>query len=358
MKKIILFAMAVCCMGQAVAQQIGDSDTLLIGFEVGSLPHPQMDYTQTIDTGNYFFDGYSGTPPDPFYYTKAFYGKKIAERSFEGFTYSNIIDSVGIDSLERRAAFPGSGHKGSAQYAVSKGLSSRVWFAVEQPAKPAGMGMGAPIWGLYVTNTTHDVLSMLHGDSTSKKFGGASGNDPDWFLLTIKGYNFKNPVDSTQFYLADFRSDTPAQDYIVKDWQWVDLSNWPHYGVDSLSFSLSSSDTDSAGRMRTPAYFCLDDIISYWPTGGGIHEVYQNGLFKIYPNPVVSGGQLFLENKKQQFSNNQYTVSLYNLSGTKVMERQAILRKPLTLPQLSPGIYTILIHDKQQLIYSQKLLLQ
>ena len=339
-----------------MAQQVGDSDTLLIGFEVDSLPHPQMDYTQTIDTGNYFFDGYSGFPSNPSYYTKAFYGKKIAERSFEGFTYSNIADSVGIDSLERRAAFPGSGHKGSAQYAVAHGQICSAWYAIEEPSKPTGNGQPHPIYSFYITNTTHDVLSMLQGGSTSKKFGGISGNDPDWFLLTIKGYNYGNPVDSTQFYLADFRSDTPAQDYIVKDWQWVDLSNWSP--VDSLIFSLSSSDTDSAGRMRTPAYFCLDDIISYWPTGGGIHEVYQNGLFKIYPNPVTSGGQLFLENKKQQFSNNQYTVSLYNLSGAKVMERQANLRKPLTLPQLPPGIYTILIHNKQRLIYSQKLLLQ
>lgn len=357
MKKLILLGMVVCCMGQAMAQRIGNSDTLLIGFEVDSLPHPQMDYTQTIDTGNYFFDGYSGIPSGPFYYTKAFYGKKIAERNFEGFTYSNIIDSVGIDSLERRAAFPGGGHNGSPQYAVAHGQICNAWYAIDIVSKPTGMGQNAPIWGFYVTNTTHDVLSMLHGDSTSKKFGGTSGNDPDWFLLTIKGYNYGNLVDSAQLYLADFRSDTPAQDYIVKDWQWVDLSNWPNYGVDSLTFSLSSSDTDSAGRMRTPAYFCLDDIKSVWPTGG-IHEVYQNGLFKIYPNPVASGGQLFLESKKQSFANDQYTVSLYNLSGTKVMERQVNLRKSLTLPQLPPGIYTILIHNKQQPVCSQKLLLQ
>lgn len=73
-----------------------------------------------------------------------------------------------------------------------------------------------PIFGFYVTNTTYDVLSMLHGDSTCKKFGGENGTDPDGFLLTIKGYVWGNLVDPTLFYLADFRSDTPGRDYIVK----------------------------------------------------------------------------------------------------------------------------------------------
>jgi hypothetical protein len=30
---------------------------------------------------------------------------------------------------------------------------------------------------------------MLNGDSFAKKFGGASGNDPDFFKLTIIGKN-------------------------------------------------------------------------------------------------------------------------------------------------------------------------
>jgi len=355
MKKIILFAMAVCCMGQAMAQHV---DPLLFDFEMQDLPHPQMDYTQTLDTGNYFFNDEDPASPYFEHAAKRFYGRKNSDNSFNGFTYSNIVDSVGIDSLERRAAFPGSGHNRSAQFAVAHGLTCNAWYAQEPLMKPTGEGESWHVLGFYVTNTTYNVLTMLNGDSTSKKFGGENGTDPDWFLLTIKGYEYGNLVDSTQFYLADFRSDTSAQDYIVKDWQWVDLSNWSDYYVDSFSFSLSSSDMDSNGLMRTPAWFCIDDIASPRPTGGGIHEICQNGLFKIYPNPVASGGQLFLENKKQQFSNNQYTVSLYNFSGAQVMERQAKLRKPLTLPQLPPGIYTILIHNKQQPVYSQKLLLQ
>jgi hypothetical protein len=37
------------------------------------------------------------------------------------------------------------------------------------------------VTGAYFTNTTYAALSMLSGDSFAKKFGGASGDDPDWF---------------------------------------------------------------------------------------------------------------------------------------------------------------------------------
>ena len=40
---------------------------------------------------------------------------------------------------------------------------------------------------LSVTNTTYAALSMLLGDSFAKKFGGDSGNDPDYFILRIEG---------------------------------------------------------------------------------------------------------------------------------------------------------------------------
>lgn len=325
-------------MGPAIAQV---SNTLFIDFESPVLPHPQMDYTQTIDTGNYSF--------------YPFFGRKNPDSSFNGFTYSNIVDSLGIDSLERRAAFPGSGHNHSAQYAVAHGADLGVWCGVLAGQKPTGIGEPNWQYGFYVTNITYNVLGMLHGDSMSKKFGGTSGTDPDWLLLTIKGYEYGQLVDSTLFYLADFRSDTPARDYIVKDWQWVDLYNW--LPVDSLSFSLSSSDTDSTGLMRTPAYFCLDNIESGMPPGE-IHEVYQNGLFKIYPNPVASGGRLCVERQQGIFAK-EYAVSLYNLSGEKVMQQQLDPETSLALPQLPPGIYTLLMHnDQQELIYSQKLLVQ
>jgi hypothetical protein len=101
---------------------------------------------------------------------------------------------------------------------------------------------------------------MKNGDVVAKKFGGVTGTDPDWFKLTITGSLNGNPsAQSVDLYLADFRSPDTTQHYIVKDWQWVDLSSLGN--VNEVQFTLSSSDTGSFG-MNTPAYFAIDNFTS------------------------------------------------------------------------------------------------
>lgn len=354
MKKILLILIAVCGMGQANAQ----SSQTLVDFEKPILPHPQMDYTQTIDTGDYYFNVWELEISQSYYFSqeKIFYGRRNTDSSFSGFTYSNVKDTVGIDSLMRRAAFPGSGHNNSSQYAVAHGAISTVWYATFYSAKPSNGGRTDSIYNLYVTNSTYNVLSMLYGDSTCKKFGGASGTEHDWFLLTITGYRYNQMIDTVLFYLADFRSDTPGQDYIVKDWRSVDLGKFG--SIDSLTFSLSSSDTDSNGLMRTPAYFCLDDIKSEI-IFGGVSEIYQNELFKVYPNPIAPEERLFIESKLS-LSAKQYSVSIYNLSGEEVLRQQVKPSQSLVLPHLLSGVYTlkIFVDNERQPQYSQKLLVK
>ena len=58
-------------------------------------------------------------------------------------------------------------------------------------------------------------------------------------------------------FLADFRSANNVQDYILKNWQWVDLS--PLGNVDSLVFELKSGDVGSFG-INTPTFFCIDNF--------------------------------------------------------------------------------------------------
>ena len=45
--------------------------------------------------------------------------------------------------------------------------------------------------GVDVTNTAWARTSMLEGDQFAKKFGGATGDDPDWFMVTFTGYDAK-----------------------------------------------------------------------------------------------------------------------------------------------------------------------
>jgi len=107
-------------------------------------------------------------------------------------------------------------------------------------------------------NNTYAALSMKNGDGYSKKFGGASGTDPDWFKVTITGYDHGNvKKGSIDFYLADFRFADTAKDYIITRWTTVDLSSLGK--VNKVTFSFSSSDTGAYG-INTPTYLCIDNL--------------------------------------------------------------------------------------------------
>ncbi len=170
---------------------------------------------------------------------------------WSGWSYSNISDNTTAGWTNQYSAITGEGvhPEDGPNYAVSYASpSSSVVFASSQAEE---------VRGCYVTNATYTALSMKHGDSFSKKFGGEDGTEEDWFMLTITGYAGGEPTGTADHYLADYRFEDPADDYIVDTWQWVDLLSLGK--VDSLVFSLSSSDMGEWG-MNTPAYFALDEL--------------------------------------------------------------------------------------------------
>ena len=175
------------------------------------------------------------------------------------------------------SAITGAGYDGSTTYAVSfAGSGSQM--------KLTGPAQGGQVSGMYVTNGTYAYLSMLEGDGFAKKFGGETGDDPDFFLLTIKGYaNGQLGNDSVDFYLADYRFSDNAQDYIVDEWTWVDLSSLGN--VDSLQFSMNSTDVGQFG-MNTPAYFCVDNVVTT-DMPSPAFDIIPDDVFSIYPNPVA-----------------------------------------------------------------------
>jgi hypothetical protein len=171
--------------------------------------------------------------------------------SWDGFSFSNIIDATATGMDGQYNAITGEGQDGSANYAVAYiGWTSPPTVTLSVPGV---------VDGLYVTNTNYVYYSMLHGDLFSKKFGGESGNDPDWLMLTITGKDIDSAVTGVvEFYLADFRSDDNSQDYIIDTWRYVDLTSLGQ--VMSLEFALSSSDIGDWG-MNTPAYFTIDTLV-------------------------------------------------------------------------------------------------
>lgn len=180
--------------------------------------------------------------------------------SWDGWAYSNTTDTSTAGFTNQFSAVTGSGVDGSSNYGVSYystwgANNTQILFGYEsgQYAQQAK--------GFYVTNTTYAWDSMAHGDSFAKQFGGASGTDEDWFLLTVYGLDssYARTGASVEFYLADYRFADSAEDYIVTDWTWLDLTALGViYG---LEFELSSSDTGNWG-MNTPAYFAMDNLES------------------------------------------------------------------------------------------------
>ena len=172
--------------------------------------------------------------------------------TWSGFSLSRETNTTTPGFGNQFSSAAGSGFGGSLQYAVSYVDS----FAATPQIKFAA---GERPISLQITNTTFAALSMRDGDSFAKKFGGLSGNDADFFRLTINGLDaLSQPTGSLDFYLADYRFANNASDYIVTTWTPVDLSSLGA-STNALTFSLASSDNGTFG-MNTPAYFAVDQI--------------------------------------------------------------------------------------------------
>ena len=205
-----------------------------------------------------------------------------------GWAVSNVTDKTTPGFGNQYSAITGSGYNGSKHYVVNSAFGNNN-MVLRNEAE------GKPVSGMYITNSTYAYFSMKDGDAFAKKFGGVTGNDPDYFLLTIKAYSEGNiKSDSVNFYLADYRFSDNNQDYIVNTWEWVDLSSLGN--VDSLSFTLSSSDAGQFG-MNTPAYFCADYMVTSGTVNNNDIDVLK---VLVFPNPARDYININLQNGKGQ----------------------------------------------------------
>ena len=117
--------------------------------------------------------------------------------SWSGFAYSNCTDQTTPGYANQYSAYAASASGGSGNYGVACGYVDG--FEPTDPTQLAqlpylNLPFGARIQNANVTNTTYAALSMLNGDEFAKKFGGASGNDPDWFALSVYGTDATDPA--------------------------------------------------------------------------------------------------------------------------------------------------------------------
>lgn len=170
--------------------------------------------------------------------------------SWQGWSYSNTSDTTTAGFSNQYSAITGAPFSGNAYGVayVSGGAAITLPSGWHQPVSAR------------ITNTTYTALTVQNGDMFSKQFGGADGNDPDWLLLTITGRNqMGDIVGNVEFYLADYRFSDNSENYIISDWQEVDLQDLGQ-DVFTIEFAMSSSDVGDFG-MNTPAYFAMDHLV-------------------------------------------------------------------------------------------------
>ncbi|NRB50361.1 MAG: DUF4465 domain-containing protein [Saprospiraceae bacterium] len=255
--------------------------------------------------------------------------------SWSGWAISNQTDTLTPGFMNQHSASTGSGYDGSSNFAIFFSSSPRI-------LELRNEAVGNPVEGFYISNNTYAYLSMRDGDSFAKKFGGVTGDDPDYFLLTIKGfYNGELSADSVDFYLADYRFDDNTQDYIVKDWTYIDLLSLG--SVDSLQFSLSSTDNGMFG-MNTPAYFVMDNFTTTDGLTSTKEVVSAKEWMRVYPNPSSE----FLRIRSSLVDANSF-VSIYSLDGSLLQQtRYNIEEEVINIQNLPKGSYLIRLETAEK----------
>lgn len=255
------------------------STIILFMFIIGAAHAAVITFDENELADNTHWGG-AGSGQTGFTSGDAYFSHNDSTSAWSGFVYSNRTDTTTPGHTNQFSAIAGGGAQGSSNYGI--GYVPIDWQNGTYDPIPQTVSFGAvtgedynnTISGTYITNTTYAYLSMRDGDTFAKKFGGDSGNDPDYFKLMISGIDGDgNQTSTVDFYLADFRFDDNNQDYIIDEWTWVDLSGLGD--VVGLEFSLASSDTGDYG-MNTPAYFGIDTAnpvpipAALWMLGSGL----------------------------------------------------------------------------------------
>lgn len=253
-------------------------------------------------------------------------------QTWSQWVYSNMADDTTAGYTNPASAITAAGYDTTASNGNNYAVCNVPIDFISSETLPVPLyfedGNKHAVEGFYVTNSTYAALSMENGDAIAKKFGGESGDDPDWFRLSIFGYSSGVSTDTVAFYLADYRFEDNSQDYIVKDWEWVDLSSLEM--VDSLMFVLHSSDVGQYG-MNTPAYFCADNLVMIKSAAGIEQEAA--GRLNVYPNPTA--GKFIIENK----DNNK--VNIYDMDGSEIYESKNYSGQYIDLSKNPAGVYFI-----------------
>lgn len=320
MKRTLLSLVAVICTNLAFSQAVSTFE----GFFSSS---------DSIINGAHQKLGVSFTDANailPNFYDTAFGGYWK-----EGWAITNVFDTTVKDFNNLYGAITGNGNNNSNAYAIGK---NNAIIKVVNGARTQA------IQEFYVTNTTYAYHTIKDGNQFSKPFGGETGNDPDYFVLTVKAYNNGNlSDDSVNVFLADFRFENNEEDYIVDSWEKVDLSALTSSGADSLLFTLETTDVGQFGP-NTPFFFAMDDFTTAADVVGLKEIAFEN--IAVFPNPADE-----VLNVKGLSA--EASLELINSTGQKVKTISSDSR--IDISQLNPGLYLL---TNESRTWSRKIIVQ
>ena len=309
---------------------LGNSQSTTLTFEDANL-----EVNQYLNGGDLPLD-------DNFFYFEDVSFQSNYDTAFQywtsGWAVSTVQDSTTNGFSNLYGAYPFAGADGSLTFMV--GQYSAV---IEFPDS-----LGTTVNSVDITNASFPLLVMRDGDPSgfSKQFGGADGNDPDFFVLDIEGRDINgDSIGVVSFYLADYRFDDNALDYIINEWTSVDLSSLGT--VKSLEFSLRSSDENQWGIL-TPAFYCIDNLNFGIPTNTADLAF---GSVSIAPNPTQ--GELYIDLDEHDGAK----ISIFDLTG-RLMHTQSTVEEitVLNLEGYKKGCYLLNIESEGK-VYTEKVIL-
>ena len=270
-----------------------------------------------------------------------------------GWALSKVIDTTEepSDYLKHMyAARPGHGKNGVFDQAWAIGQNGSKLYFIDPATGKHLLDQQISVNGFYYTNTTYAYNSMLFGDFVGKKFGGSTGKDSDFFILTVLAHSTVNAtgnyrVDTFEFPLADFRFADSTQDYILKTWKYADLNPLIKMAVlDSLAFKLSSSDVGQWG-MNTPSFFAVDAFdIQFVESVGKINPAINSS---VYPNPAKDMLQVQCAAKPTGIlvTDVQGKMQFVSVSNLELTQDAGYLFQA-DISGLSSGVYQILLRTE------------
>ncbi len=185
-----------------------------------------------------------------------FNGYTPAFGSWNGFAWSNVVDTTTPGFGNQYASFAGGGSDGAGgavageNYAVAFSDSSYFNLPDQQD-----------LVSIDLTNTTFAGIAIRDGDEFSNQFGGETGDDEDFFSVVFTGYDDVdrggNEIGSVEFFLADFRFADNTLDFIIDQWTTVDLSSIQN--ARSVGLTFTTTDIGEFGP-NTPTYVAIDNL--------------------------------------------------------------------------------------------------